>query len=104
MIYSSIVLTSHSKDDKQSKTNNLISDINMILLSRKDQQILVDTFKRDYGKLIMESKKNKIDDISFQKRLNDLVSQIDKLTNSSYLEEDNIEFLCSMSESMKIAA
>jgi hypothetical protein len=76
----------------------------MSLLSRKEQEILITTFERDYGKLIMESKKNKIDDISFQKRLDDLISQIDRLTRSSYLEEDNIEFLCSMSESMRMAA
>ncbi|MDA0782756.1 MAG: hypothetical protein PQ612_09585 [Rickettsiales bacterium] len=75
----------------------------MSLLSRKEQEAIITSFERDYGKLIMQSKNRIIDKESFGKRMNELVSQIDDMTTPLYFEDDNIEFLCSISNSIKSA-
>jgi len=76
----------------------------MGLLPRKEQDILITSFERDYGKLIMECKNNNINKKSFEENLYKLLEQIESMVNTDYFEDDNIEFLNCMSQSIRIAA
>lgn len=76
----------------------------MAILSRKEQEEIVLTFERDYGKLLMENNKAKTDKTAFRDNAKILILEIRKTAIPLYFEEDIIEILDGISKSIQQTA
>lgn len=76
----------------------------MQVLQRKEQEQLVLTFERDYGKLIMEYNNCGIEKQKFRQNAINLAEQIKKAAVPAYFEEDILDFLESLSTSIEQVA
>ncbi len=72
----------------------------MHILPRKEQEHLILSYERDYGKLVMQYNGGIKKDV-FNYYANDLVNQIKKSATPKYLEEDLIECLEGMAASIQ---
>ena len=72
----------------------------MTILSRQEQEMIILTFEKDYGRLIMNNNKATADILEFKNKVKVLMLEIKKTAKPSVFDEDMLEFLNDMSNSL----